>query len=141
MKNIVKSCLVTSHLTKVLKDTSGRELFSRFLEEDLGVSDRVINFWVDCENYANMGRCKQRTKLAKNIYKRYLMKNAPEKINFEENIVKEVKNNINDKNNEVKDEVFVAVQRIVFNQMKKENFQQFLESDFYKKLEREINRE
>ena len=69
------------------------------------------------------------------------MKNAPEKINFEENIVKEVKNNINDKNNEVKDEVFVAVQRIVFNQMKKENFQQFLESDFYKKLEREINGE
>ena len=48
------------------------------------------------------------------------MKNAPEKINFEESTVKEVKNNINDKNNEVKDDVFAAVQRIVFNQMKKE---------------------
>merc|ERR1711874_279585 len=134
MKDIVKSCLVTSHLNRVLKDPSSRDMFAKFLNEVPGGSDRNVHFWIDCEKYANMEHCKERAELARIIVKRYLVKNAAEKIHFDDDTVKEIKDGIATETDDQNQKLFASVQRRVFNQMKTGSFSRFLESDSYKQL-------
>jgi hypothetical protein len=118
----------------LLQHPIGLRLFTEFLTKEF--SEENIVFWKACEEYGKISDGETRATRAEEIFNLYLAGDAPEPVNVDSGARQTARDAVN---NAVETrlgstDIFLASQKQIYNLMKMDIFQRFLQSNMFKEF-------
>lgn len=110
----------------LLNDPAGLHTFAEFLKKEF--SGENIYFWTACERFRQINDVSERTKEALAIFDKYLASGSLEPVNVDSHARLRAQERLP----AAEKDLFLQVQKQIFNLMKFDSYQRFIRSDLYK---------
>lgn len=110
----------------LLNDPAGLQTFAEFLKKEF--SGENIYFWTACERFRQINDVSERTKEALSIFDKYLASGSLEPVNVDSHARLRAQERLP----AAEKDLFVQVQKQIFNLMKFDSYPRFIRSDLYK---------